>query len=92
MKYPWVFVGSGFWNDPETGKRYYHAERGELICVSNFASAMLDLPVPSSQTNDDLLFRAYTERIPKVGTPIKLILIPKPKADDESGTVGTRSR
>jgi len=77
LEHPWVFVGSGFWTNEETGERYYYAEAGELICVSNFSTAMMDLPVPSSQSEDDLLFAANTELIPPHGTKVQLILIPK---------------
>ncbi|RIK74754.1 MAG: hypothetical protein DCC68_22465 [Planctomycetota bacterium] len=82
MTHPFVFAGSGFWTDEETGKRYYMAEGGELICVSNFSSAMLDLPVESSQSTEGLLFEAFTERIPPEGTPVRLILIPKAAKND----------
>ncbi len=74
---PWVFGGSGFWEHPETGERFYMAEDGDLICVSNFASATLDLPIESSQANDALLFEAWTERIPPLETPVVLTLIPQ---------------
>jgi hypothetical protein len=77
MQHPWIFAGSGFWEDEETGKRYYYAEGGELICVSNFPTATLDVPVASSQANAELLFEAYTERIPPRGTKVKLLLSPK---------------
>ncbi|MBN1393808.1 MAG: hypothetical protein JW959_02085 [Pirellulales bacterium] len=77
MQHPWVFAGSGFWTDGETGKRYYEAESGDFICVSNFSSAMLDLPVKSSKENNELAFRAFTERIPPLGTPVTLVLTPK---------------
>lgn len=77
MAHPFVFAGSGFWQDEETGKRFYMAEGGELICVSNFSSAMLDLPVESSQSTEGLLFEAFTERVPPEGTPVRLILMPK---------------
>jgi hypothetical protein len=79
LEHPWVFVGSGFWTDPETGKRYYQAEAGELICVSNFSTAMMDLPIPSSQANDQLLYEAFTERIPPLGTKVQLRLRVKRK-------------
>ena len=39
MTYPWVFAGSRFWTDEETGKQYYQAEGGDFICVSNFGTA-----------------------------------------------------
>ncbi len=81
LEHPWVVVGSGFWTDPSNGRRYYHAEVGELICVSNFSTAMMDLPIPSSQTNEQLLYEAYTERIPPIGTKVQLFLRPKTKAN-----------
>ena len=77
IKHPWVFAGSGFWVEEETGKRHYQAEGGELICVSNFGSAMLDLPIESSQANASLMFQANTEKIPPLGTPVTLLLTPK---------------
>jgi hypothetical protein len=77
MTYPFVFAGSGFWIDPETGKQYYKAEAGDFICVSNFSTAMLDIPVRSSQDNTELAFEAYTARIPPLGAPVRLILKPK---------------
>jgi hypothetical protein len=73
----WVFAGSGFWKDPATGENYYHADGGDFICVSNFPSAMLDLPISSSESNDALLFEAFTDRIPPDGTPVRLILKPR---------------
>jgi hypothetical protein len=81
MKESWVFAGSGFWKDEQTGIEYYKAEGGDFICVSNFPSAMLDLPIESSQANDELMFQANHERIPPRGTPVTIILTPKPKSD-----------
>jgi hypothetical protein len=77
LAYNWVFGGSSFWLDESTGQRHYQAEGGDFICVSNFPSAMLDLPVESSQANTALLFEAFTERIPLRGTPVTIILKPK---------------
>ncbi len=78
MDYPWVFCGSHFIQDDRTGKQYYQADReGDLICVSNFPSAVLDVPFRSSDSNAALLFEAYTERIPPLGTPVTVILTPK---------------
>lgn len=79
MKQPWVFAGSGFYVDEETGKRYYMAEQGDLICVSNFISATLDIPMESSSMNDGLLFKANTSKIPPLGLPVRLVLTPKLK-------------
>ena len=78
----WVFAGSFFVTDDKTGEKYYQAEAGDLICVANFASATLDLSITSSSTNDDLMFEAYTERIPPLGTKVTIELVPnfKPQA------------
>jgi hypothetical protein len=85
MTHPWVFAGSRFWKDEETGKQYYQAEGGDFICISNFSTAMLDIPVSSSQSNDALGFEAFTERIPPLGAPVRLIL--KPKLKDAEAAV-----
>ena len=53
------------------------AESGDFICVSNFTTAMLDIPVESSQSNEGLLFEADTKKIPPLGTPIRMVLTPK---------------
>jgi hypothetical protein len=79
MTHPFVFAGSLFWKDPDTGREYYLAEQGDFICVSNFGTAMLDIPVESSQSLDQLAFAAFTERIPPLGTPVRLILKPNVK-------------
>lgn len=81
LQYPWVFAGSGFWTDQGAGEKFYYADGGEFICVSNFATAMLDLPVESSDANDTLLFSAFTERIPPLGTRVFLLLAPKLKPE-----------
>ncbi len=78
MKYDWVFAGNGFWTDPENGERFYHADAGDFICVSNFPSATLDLPVESSQANSSLLYESFTKNIPAKGTPVRLVLTPRP--------------
>jgi hypothetical protein len=79
MTHPFVFAGSSFWTDEETGKKFYQAEAGDLICVSNFSTAMLDIPVESSPENSELAFEAFTKRIPPLGAPVRLVLKPKLK-------------
>ncbi len=69
-----VFSGSRMWKDPDTGEERYLAESGDLICVSNFATATLDVPLKSSQVNSGLMFAAMTDAIPPEGTPIRLVL------------------
>lgn len=79
MKQNWVFAGSGFYTDPDTGKRYYMAEAGDFICVSNFATATLDVPIESTASTDGLLFEANPDRTPELGTPVRLVLSVKKK-------------
>ncbi|MCR9118702.1 MAG: YdjY domain-containing protein [bacterium] len=73
----WVFAGSGFWTD-KRGVTHYQGDAGDFICVSNFPTATLDLPVESSQVNDNLLFEVNVDLVPVRGTPIRLILKPRP--------------
>jgi hypothetical protein len=74
----WVFPGSGEFVDPTTGKKVYEAEAGDLICVSNFPDAMLDLAIKSTDKQDEgLLFEAWTERIPPRGTEVMMELVPR---------------
>lgn len=82
MPHDWVFAGSGFWKD-DTGKEQYYGDSGEFICVSNFSSATLDLPISSSGANSDLLFTAFTEKIPPRGTKVRLVLAPRFEAKKE---------
>ena len=73
----WVFAGSGFYQDPATGEKFYEAEGGDLICVSNFPSAMIDVAIPSSPSGEEnLLFESYTEHVPPLATEVTLELIP----------------
>jgi hypothetical protein len=74
----WVFAGSQFLENPlEKDKPpLYAANAGDVICVSNFEGAMLDLPINSSKNNAELEFEAFTERIPPVGTAVTVILEP----------------
>ena len=76
MEANWVFAGSYFLTDEKTGDRFYQAESGDLICVANFATATLDVASSSSATNDDLMFEAFTEHIPPIGTKVTIELIP----------------
>jgi hypothetical protein len=80
----WLFAGSSFWTDEATGTRYYQAEAGDFICVSNFSTAMLDLPIESSQNDAQRSYVANTKRIPPLGTPVRLILSKASTAKNKS--------
>jgi hypothetical protein len=73
----WVFAGSSFWKDPQDGQEYYQADGGDLVCVSNFPTATLDLTIESSQSNEALLFEAFEGRVPPRGTEVEMILSAK---------------
>ncbi|MDB5340415.1 MAG: hypothetical protein JWN70_6034 [Planctomycetaceae bacterium] len=85
----WVFAGSGFYLDEQTKEKYYRAEDGDLICVANFGSATLDIASRSGNGAEELLFEAWTERLPDVDTAVTIELIPvvgKPKTTEPSKT------
>jgi hypothetical protein len=74
LKWDWVFAGSKEYVDEITKERQYMADSGELICVANFGTSTMDLVVKSEQANASLVFDAFTERIPRRNTPVRLVL------------------
>ena len=72
-----MFAGSGFSVDEQTGKRTYNAEHGDVICVANFPTSMIDVAAESSNSGEaSLLFEPWLERVPKLGTEVTVELIP----------------
>ena len=84
MDAEWVFAGSGFWQDPEDKREHYRADSGDMICVSNFSSAMLDVAMVSSADTDSLRFEPFESRLPKRDTPVRLVLVPVPDPTDDT--------
>lgn len=81
MTADWVFTGSGFYVEtegPDKGMKYYKAEGGEVICVANFPSAMIDVNVESTSAESNLLYEAWTERIPPLDTEVTVEISPIP--------------
>ena len=76
MKTPFVFTGSMFMVNRDGRRMYMGDADGELICVSNFPSAVMDVPIESSGDNDSRLFIANEAKIPPCGTPVTMILKP----------------
>jgi hypothetical protein len=71
----WVFAGSGIFVDRvDPANVQYLANDGDVICVANFKTALLDVPILSSA--NDNAYEAHTERIPPVETPVLVILEP----------------
>jgi len=72
-----VFAGS-FFQRREDGTEVYVAEAGSLVCVANFADAMIDINMQSTASNDaGLLFEPWTERIPPMGTDVLVEFVPR---------------
>ena len=82
MTADFVFVGSAFYVDPQSGNKQYGAEGGHLICVSNFGDAMIDVREESSGSDGAQVYEGWKEKIPPVGTPVIVELIP----ESEEGT------
>jgi hypothetical protein len=77
----WVFTGSHLVENPLDPKapRFYLANDGDVICVSNFEGALLDLPIDSPNLDAERNWEAHTERIPAKGTPVVILLEPIPE-------------
>jgi hypothetical protein len=91
MEADWVFAGSGFATDESDGHKVYLAESGDVICVANFPSAMIDVAQKSSaEGQESLLYEAWTERVPPVGTPVRLEITPAPKKPENKGQSQSR--
>lgn len=84
LEYPWVFGGSIF-EDEGNGQKSYAADGGDFICVANFPTAMMDLPIESPKAWDDHLFEPFTDRIPPKGTAVELVLKPKLEKEKAAG-------
>ncbi len=82
LEQDWVFGGSSFWKDPESGREFYQADSGDLICVSNFSTATLDLPEESRESSGSLVYSAFADRVPPRGTPVRMVMLPIPLPTD----------
>ena len=76
LKHDWVFGGSEFYEDPHTKQKYYYGDSGEMVCLSNFPTATMDLPIESSQSNEALLYEANPDKVPSLGTKVYLTFEP----------------
>jgi hypothetical protein len=78
MSTDWVFAGSQLVKNPlEKDKPpYYLANGGDIISIANFESSLLDIPVRSTAEDADLVYEAFTDRIPALETKLLVILEP----------------
>ncbi|MCE9566604.1 MAG: YdjY domain-containing protein [Planctomycetes bacterium] len=70
----WVFAGSMIITDPCNGKKFYAANSGDIISISNFPYSMLEIPSEISKDDAQLTFEAKTDRIPPLMSKVWLIL------------------
>ncbi len=77
MDTDWIFGGSEIFVDRVDGRKIYYADSGEMICLSNFPTAMMDVPIKSSDSAEGLLFEANTKAIPPKNTQVYLIMTPR---------------
>jgi hypothetical protein len=83
MQYAWVFGGSGYWKNPNTNETNYYGNDGSLVCLSNFPTATMDLPVESSNSNAARLYFANTSKIAPLNAPVRMIFSNRPDVDVE---------
>jgi hypothetical protein len=61
---------------------YFAANDGRVVCLTNFGSALLDLPFESADSDPregGLGYRAFSEMIPQYGTKVRVLMEPAPK-------------
>ena len=77
----WVFAGSRLVPNTIDSKSppYFLANDGDLISISNFESALIDVSVKISSANSDLGYEPMTEKIPKLGTNVAILIEAKDK-------------
>ena len=78
IQYAWVFGGSGYWKNPNTNETIYYGNDGSLVCLSNFPTATIDLPVESSNSNAARLYYANTSKIAPLKAPVRIIFANRP--------------
>lgn len=76
MDAEFVFAGSYHYTIEETGERIYAADGGRVICVANFAGALIDVKEASSADDGGRSYEAWPGRVPPRDTPVIVELIP----------------
>jgi hypothetical protein len=84
----WVFAGSMEIDRPGLERPIYSAEGGDLITVSNFPEAILDLPISSTADDAALNYVANTPVLPPLGEFVTLYLRPAGEPTPEADQPG----
>jgi hypothetical protein len=83
LPYDWVFAGSVTIVDPDTGRKFYGANSGDIISISNFPYSLLEIPAEISKDDANLTYEARTAQIPPLWSKVWVIL--QPASPDNSG-------
>jgi len=67
----WVYVGR-----PEEEALRASDREGTVVCLSNFAEAVIDVPFESTSVNANLMYEANPAVVPPRGTAIELVIRP----------------
>jgi hypothetical protein len=77
IPHPWVFAGSKELADPcDPTRKFYAANSGDIISISNFPYSLLEMPVEISKDDAFLTYEARTEKIPALFSKVWVILEP----------------
>jgi len=74
-----VFTGSRWNTNEQTGERRYAAEDGHFITVANFPSSTIDIAESSSSSDGGQMYEGWEQKIPPEGTPVILEIRPAAK-------------
>ena len=80
-----VFAGSRFIRIPGEQRARWLGDDGDVVCVSNFPGSIIDVEMKSTNSNEGLLFEAWTERIPPKGTKVRVYFVPEKKDEKKPG-------
>lgn len=67
-----VFAGSRFFKIPGETRAVWQGDDGDMVCVTNFPGSIIDIAMKSSTDNANLAFEAWTQRIPPIGTKVRV--------------------
>jgi hypothetical protein len=84
----WVFAGSRFLKNPETGKEIYAGDSGDFVSVLNLPTATLDLPIRSRGALESRLFEGFVDNMPPAKTPVTIVFRPKVEEKKAAGGPG----
>ena len=79
LAHGWVFAGSVLIVNPDNPEqKFYGANSGDVISISNFPYSMLEIPAEISKDDANLIYEAKTEKIPPLFSKVWVILEPVP--------------